>query len=416
MSFGTYLYETRRLMSIKRYQNKFRFKPRSIAEHEWSVSRIAMGLALWQMEYSSVTIDMGDLLQRTLLHDSIKLFAGDVQSSKKNKEMISGALQEVKEILYDSNFKQILPEDWREPFKKYVLYAQDDTVEGRIVYVSNIIDALLESIEEVEMGNSRFFSDILKENTEALIKANIDVAQWFVAYCLQDLGLRDIKLYYGTDVDNFIKTYRRNNGLNFSIYENTFGVYLTAVRDLMQTMRYQNLYRHKSISVAEHEWAVSRIAMGLAYLERDKFGNPVDMYDLLSTTLVHDTPEFIVGDVLSNVKRITPRMLEAVEMREKEAFDNEIAEILPTTWHKEFRRKMLYPKSDTIEGQIVSASDVIDTVLECMEEINLGNPEHFTEILDRSVSKLSASELESVKYFLAHSMADFELKNKGDGK
>lgn len=409
MPYGTYIYDIRRLMAIRRYQNKFRYKTRSIAEHEWSVSRIAMGLALWQTEYSDVKIDMGELLQRTLLHDSIKLFAGDVQSNPRNKALMSDALREVKEVLYDTNFRQMLPQSWQEPFKRFVLKAQDDSVEGKIVNASNIIDKIIESIEEVELGNKRMFEDVLKHQTERLLQIDLDVAKWFVAYCLRDLGLTDIKLHYGEKVDSFIKSYRQQNELNFKEFEGTFGIYIYQVRDLMHTMRYQNLYKHKARSVAQHEWSVSRIAMGLAYWETLKFNNKVSMYELLSTTLLHDTPEYIVGDVLSNVKRITPKMLEAVEKSEKEAFDIEISGILPRQWHEEFRRKMLYPKSDTIEGKIVAAADAIDAVLECVEEIKLGNTEHFKEIAQRVCSKLLEIDLPSVKYFLQYALNDFGL-------
>ncbi|NMA32239.1 MAG: HD domain-containing protein [Candidatus Methanofastidiosa archaeon] len=177
----------------------------------------------------------------------------------------------------------------------------------------------------------------------------------------------------------------------------------------MHTMRYQNLYKHKARSVAQHEWSVSRIAMGLAYWETLKFNNEVSMHELLSTTLLHDTPEYIVGDVLSNVKRTTPKMLEAVEKSEKEAFDTEISRILPKQWHDEFRRKMLSPKNDTIEGKIVTAADAIDVILECVEEIKLGNAEHFKEIAQGVCKKLLEIDLPSVKYFLKYSLSDFGL-------
>jgi len=412
MSFGTYIYEIRRLMAIRRYQNKFRFKNSSIAEHEWSVACIAMGLGLWQSKYSDVKVDMGELLQRALLHDSIKLFTGDMQSSPRNKALMSVAFSEVKEILFETNFKQMLPQNWQESFKRFVLYAKDDSVEGKIVRASNVIDKILECVEEIELGNKRMFEDVIKLQAEELIDIDIDVSHWFLAYCLEDLGFRDIKKYYGEKVDRFIKTYRKTNKTNFSDFEDTFGVYLYQIRDLMRTMRYQNLNKLMPRSVAQHEWSVSRIAMGLAYLENLKFGSNINMYDLLSTTLVHDTPEYITGDVLSYVKRTTPRMLEAVEKREEEAFDNEIAYLLPEEWKTEFRLKMLYPKNSTPEGKVVAAADTMDTILECIEEIKIGNTEHFSDILLKSTEKLTEMDMPSVKYFLKHSLPDFGLEIK----
>lgn len=412
MSYGTYIYKIRGLMAIKRYQNKFRFKNRSVAEHEWSVSRIAQGLALWQMEYSDKKIDMGELLQRTLLHDSIKIFLGDIQSNATDFVEMKEAVEEVKEILYETNFKQLLPNSWQDKFKKYVLSSKDNSIESKIVTASNSIDKILECVEEIELGNKRMFVDILKAETEKLIDIDLDVAKWFVVYCLEDLGLKNIKRHYGNKVFNFVTEYKEKNGDNYKNYQKTFAVYLYRVRDLMETERYQNLDRHRRRTVAQHEWAVSRTAHGLALWETCKFGNKVDMYELLSTTLVHDTPEVLVGDILSNVKRTTQRMLEAVEKREQIAFEKELKPLLPNTWHEEFRKKMLFPKDDTIEGKIISASDIIDTILESVEEINLGNSEYFKEILKAVTEKLISSDLQSVKYFMRYSLQDFGLDIK----
>ncbi|MDF2880072.1 MAG: hypothetical protein K0R54_629 [Clostridiaceae bacterium] len=412
MPFGTYIYESRRLMSIKRYQNKFRHKKRTVADHQWATMRIAQGLALWQIECSNEKVDLGDVLTRSMLHDVLKVYTGDIQSNPKNKEFMADAFSEVKEIVYDTNFKQMLPQSWQKPFRKYIINAKDDSIEGKLVQASNIIDKIIECVEEIELGNKRYFENVLIQQTERLIELDLDVAKWFVAYCLKDLGLYDIKRSYGEKVYNFIKEYKTNNNINSRDYEETLAVYLYNIRDLMNTERYQNLNRHTTRNVSQHEWSVSVIAHGLALWEMNKFGNYVDIYELLSTTLVHDTPEYEVGDVLSGVKRTTQRMLESVENREEEAFDTVIVNILPKSWHKDFRRKMLNPKSDTIEGKIVSASDIIDTILESVEEIKLGNEEYFKGILQNVTENLIKIDLPSVRYFLQYSLNDFGLDIK----
>lgn len=398
---NTYLYEIRALMSMNRYQNKYRLKNRSVAVHEWSVSSIAMGLALWQKEFSDIKIDMGELLQKTLLHESLNLYLGDLQASKGNQVLMSSkALMGVKVILYETTFKQLLPSYLQSYIKNYALYSQDDTVEGKIFTAANIIDNIIEAVEEVELGNKRMFEDILKEKAEQLLKVDIDVVKWFVAYCLKDLGLKNIKLYYGSKVDAFIKNFRKNNPYDFKDYENTFGVYLRQIQDLANIIRYQNLYRHKPRSVAEHSWSVGRIAHLLALNERQYYKNETDIYELLSLSIVHDAIECITGDYLSGVKRTTTSIAEAIEQRELEAFISEFAPLLSLSWREEYKRKILNPKNGSWEGQILSVADTIDTLFEAIEEIKLGNSEYFQPVLEKAVIILKESNLLSVKDFL----------------
>lgn len=404
---NTYLYEIRALMSMTRYQNKYRFKSRSVAVHEWSVSSIAMGLALWQKEFSDIHIDMGELLQKSLLHESLNLYLGDLQASKGNQALMSSkALMGVKEILYETTFKQLLPSYLQSHVKNYVLYCQDDTIEGKLFATANIIDNIIEAIEEVELGNKRVFEDILKEKAEQLLLVDIDVSKWFVAYCLKDLGLENIKLYYGSKVDSFIKSFRKNNPFDFKDYENTFGVYLRQIRDLAHTIRYHNLYRHKPRSVAEHSWSVGRIAHLLALNEKQYGNNSTDMYELLSLTIMHDNVEVITGDFLSGVKRTTASMSDAIEQRELEAFKGEIAPLLPPSWREEYKRKILNPKNGSWEGQLLAVADIVDTLFEAIEEIKLGNSEHFRPVLMKAVNLLKDSKLQSVQDFLNQAKED----------
>lgn len=188
------------------------------------------------------------------------------------------------------------------------------------------------------------------------------------------------------------------------------GTYLSKIRGLMNLKRYQNLYLHKQRSVAEHSWSVSMISQSLAFLEMRKFGNHVDMGMLLQKTINHDIIEIVSGDILSNTKRRTEAMRRAVDELEQIIFADEYAtKILPKNWADEFRQFTLDAKDETIEGKILGAADVIDTLLEATEEIKLGNIEYFTDVLRNSAEKLLTIDLESVRHFLKHSLPDFGL-------
>lgn len=404
---GDYIYKIRGLMNIKRYQNKFRFKRRSIAEHEWSVARIAHGLALWHNEFHENKVDIGDVIQRALLHDSIKLYTGDIQANViEVTPNMRQAFDEVKEICYQSKFQKLLPESWRILFKEKLLYAKDESLEGKIFTAANYIDILLECTEEIRLGNHEYFQPILQETAKKILDLDIEVVNWFFIYCLKDFGI-DMLEHFGEKISSYIHTQKKE--ARFASYQHTFGIYVYKIRGLMEIERYQNLHKIKVRNVAQHEWSVSRIAHALALVENLKFGSQINMEKLLTTSLIHDTPEFIIGDILSYVKRSTESMHRAVEEAEKIIFDEVIAKMLPRSWVEQFKEPILHPKDDTLEGKIIAAADIIDTILESIEEIKLGNREYFEVVLQNAVIKLQKIEIPSVKFFNEYSMKDFGI-------
>lgn len=186
------------------------------------------------------------------------------------------------------------------------------------------------------------------------------------------------------------------------------GKHLINSRSLMEIDRYGNKYCFKTRSVAEHSWSVAKIAEGLAIWEKNKFKNQVDLALVLQKALNHDLIEQVTGDILGPTKNKTPEMKKAMEEIEKLAFHEEIEPNLPRSWREPFEKLILDPKSKDIEGQILRAADIIDTMFEAIEEITLGN-NIFRKVLVDSSNLLIKVELESVKYFIKYAFNDFEL-------
>lgn len=184
--------------------------------------------------------------------------------------------------------------------------------------------------------------------------------------------------------------------------------YLNKMRGLMNLKRYQNLFMFKQRSVAEHSWSVSRIAHSLALIEMQQFGKEVDIATLLQKTLIHDDLEIVTGDILSGTKNRTPAMSRAVASLEKKVFSEEYANIVPEKWIENFRSFTLDAKDDSLEGRLLHASDVIDTLFEATEEIKLGNREYFVGVLQNSLEKLFKMEIDSVQYFLEEFVISLE--------
>jgi len=158
-------------------------------------------------------------------------------------------------------------------------------------------------------------------------------------------------------------------------------------------------------------WSVAKIAEGLAIWESKKFKNPVDMSRVLQKALNHDIIEQCTGDILGPTKKKTKAMEEAVEEIEELAFKEEIEPDLPRSWRNQFKSYILNPKTDDIEGQIIKAADIIDTMIESIEEIKLGN-EIFRAVLLDSSEALIKVDLHSVRYFIKYAITDFEVEIK----
>ncbi len=199
MPFGKHIYETRKLMELRRYQNRFMFKRRSVAEHMWSVAKIAQGLAIWEQKKFDHDVDMGLLLERCINHDVIEMATGDIiATTKRRTPAMASALEEIEYQAYEEEIKEDLPRSWRPRFKGYMLDPKAKDLEGQILAAADIVDTVLESIEEIKLGNEEF-KPILKEVMGMLIRIDLDSVRYFIKYAMLDFGL-DYRSYYGEEV------------------------------------------------------------------------------------------------------------------------------------------------------------------------------------------------------------------------
>ncbi len=199
MPFGKHIYEARDLMELKRYQNRFMFKRRSVAEHMWSVAKIAQGLAIWEERKFDHPVDMGLLLERCINHDVIEKATGDIISTTKKKtQAMEEAVADIENLAFEEDLQMDLPNSWRERFKGYMLNPKADDIEGSILAAADTIDTVLEAIEEVKLGNKPF-EKILKEVMAVLITIDLDSVRYFIKYAMLDFGL-DYETYFGVEV------------------------------------------------------------------------------------------------------------------------------------------------------------------------------------------------------------------------
>ncbi|MGU8835778.1 YfbR-like 5'-deoxynucleotidase [Clostridium perfringens] len=409
MPFGKHLNDMRELMVVKRFQNRFMHKRRSVVEHMGSTAMISHWLCIFEKELFGTKVDVAEVLQRAINFNSTQFKTGNIlNSNNKLTPSMKEAKQTIKEIAYRDYIEKTLPKSWTKDFERYIINAKDSSVEGKIIQAADLIDTILECIEEIRLHNKETFEIVLRETVESLMSVKLMSVDYVIKYILPKFKLDD--RYYGDNLINYRDNIKLNN-CDVSLMESfsISGEYMYQYRNLMDLMRYQNKYMFKRTSVVEHMWSVAKISQGLSIWMKDKFNVDVNLEKVLCTALAHDFSEFITGDILSTTKRMTNRMKEAVDEMEKVAFKHQIEALIPKEVRCDFEQYILYPKDDGVEGKIIAAADIIDTIYECAGEVKLGNNEIFGEILKKVTKSLLSVRLEAVDYFLIHSLKDVGL-------
>ena len=189
-------------MEIKRYQNKYCFKKRSVAEHMWSVAKIAEGLAIWESKKFKNKVDMAKVLQKAINHDMIEQSTGDILGPTKKKTLaMRRAMEEIEEIAFKDEIERDLPKSWRNQFRSYILNPKTDDIEGQIIRAADIIDTMIESIEEINLGNN-LFKGVLLDSSKSLIQVDLVSVRYFIKYAITDFNI-DIEEYFGKELYDF---------------------------------------------------------------------------------------------------------------------------------------------------------------------------------------------------------------------
>lgn len=202
MPYGKLLVEFKRASTIIRWQNERRIIETNDAEHMYDTTLIMLGLARWEEDKFGNKIDYKTLAHIGLLHDSMEVFVGDILSGvKKYNDEMKKAVKAVEEGMYKDKVEKLIPKSWRDDYKKYLLDPKSLGIEGRILAGADLISALFECIDEIQLGNTRFNSKLL-EVSKSLTKIDLQSVQYFLKYSLQDLGL-PIEAY-GLEMSNYI--------------------------------------------------------------------------------------------------------------------------------------------------------------------------------------------------------------------
>jgi len=181
----------------------------------------------------------------------------------------------------------------------------------------------------------------------------------------------------------------------------SLGKLIINARKLNNIGRWANEFLHNRASVSEHSFLVTQIAQLLGFIEEEK-GATINWKILYRKALNHDIPESIMGDVISTTKNINKDVKKALDAVEHELVDSELLSDIEPWFQNIYREAIFDGKDDTLEGKILTASDNIDALIECIQEIRLANVDPFLEKYGYILEKVIAVDIVSTRYFLKH--------------
>lgn len=169
MNVGTLLNgRTRRAVHTHRYSTRAVLRKENIAEHQWLVAFYSLAIAE-ELIFEGFTVDKGKLLTRSIVHDIEETHTGDFLRKIKhaNPEILAALEQLGLEAVtaMDDELGCIgLVDHWKN--------AKDDSLEGQIIRLADVMAVVSYLVEERQMGN-RTLADV---DQEVLDYLNIHVA------------------------------------------------------------------------------------------------------------------------------------------------------------------------------------------------------------------------------------------------
>ena len=184
--------------------------------------------------------------------------------------------------------------------------------------------------------------------------------------------------------------------------------FLSYARKLANISRWNVEFLYKKASVAEHSFFVAQIAQLIGIIE-EKNGAVIDWKRLYRKAINHDIKESVTGDIPHHTKHRKEEVNKALAMIETELVREYIlSEIPDEDYRKRIEEIINADKDDTLEGKILTAADMIDAMLECAQEVKLGNTNPFLGKYRYWEKRLQKIDLAAVPLFLEHILPEFD--------
>ncbi|MGO4181795.1 YfbR-like 5'-deoxynucleotidase, partial [Paenibacillus sp. TAF43_2] len=253
----------------------------------------------------------------------------------------------------------------------------DDSPIGRLVDAIDTLDAYLYCHRESRYDTNPFFHAKYKELEQVLRSTELPSIHWL------------------------LDEYDKHDGF----YE-----FIQYIMNLDTVKRWNGSYNLVPDNDATHSFRVASLALFNGLLEIERFGNKnIDLYKLLAKAALHDLPEALSGDVVSNFKHNNPDIKHAFEQYEKETAQFMINK-LPSFFHEDMTEFIVHSKSADANGELVDISDKLDALIKASLEMR-NNPHYADTYYNQLVKVQHRYENDCVVFFLAYILHDLTYSN-----
>ncbi|MCP4524134.1 MAG: HD domain-containing protein, partial [Candidatus Gracilibacteria bacterium] len=197
--------------------------------------------------------------------------------------------------------------------------------------------------------------------------------------------------------------------LNTLMDNESYITYLSHIRGLSHSMRWNQHQRNFPVSVMSHLVYVTFINYIIVQFENDK-EETINMENILLRSIYHDIPEAITGDIITPTKRAIPEFVTALEQAERKMMDDYLFDYLPESYKSEVE-DLIFAPFDGKVGKIAKYGDIFSALFESKIEINNGN-KLFEEIYKSIKKQTNTFDLTGTDYLLTHGIDAFDEEKK----
>ena len=371
MHNGTFIRKMTRMQNVPRWDEYAPHYHDNAASHSFRVAVFSL-IAAYVEKENGREVDLLDLLGKAVFHDMNEVQTGPIMHRTKKEPTLIGHIERM-ERTASLGLVELLSQSLRPHLHRFVVEAEDDSFEGRIVDGIDSFDAMLFVRREVAHG-SPHFDDKLEEMKAALRHHPIDSVRWLFDQVEAE-----------TDVLRFIENVMR----------------MDSVR------RWKGRFNTIDDNDAIHGFRAAALGMFSGLLEREKYDVDVDVAELVARLLCHDLVEGVTGDVLGPVKHSTEETGAAFEAYER-AESERLLGLLPEYMQPAFRRYMADSKDDTYEGMLVDMMDKLDALIKMNMERKMNGAEYEVTYREQLRKVQMRYENPSMIFFLAYILHDLD--------
>ena len=371
MHNGTFIRKMTRMQNVQRWDEYAPHYHDNAASHSFRVAVFSLMAAFYETNEGH-EVNLLDVLGKAIFHDMNEVQTGPIMHRTKKEPTLIGHIERM-ERSASLGLVELLSQSLRPHFHRFLVEAEDDSFEGRLVDGIDSFDAMLFVRREVAHG-SPHFDEKFEEMKASLREHPVNSVRWLFE-----------QVETGTGVAAFIENVMR----------------MDSVR------RWKGRFNTIDDNDAIHGFRAAALGMFSGLLEQEKYGVKVDVVELVARLLCHDLVEGVTGDVLGPVKHSTAETGAAFESYEKAESENLLA-FLPSYMQPAFRRYMVESKDDTYEGMLVDMMDKLDALIKMNMERKMNGAEYEVTYREQLRKVQMRYENPSMIFFLAYILHDLD--------